>query len=65
MRLVILKKNKTVKNMDKVFVHVTDKEALKLILSLSSQLSTGDLNTEREETYTEDGIYFTIVISER
>jgi len=45
---------------DMYFVHVTEREAIEIIQSLSSQLMAKSANVGRRESFTEDGKYFSI-----
>lgn len=57
------KKSKSVKLKDGIiFLHVTEDEAIDLIRSLSTQISSKNGNGERLETYTVEGHYFSISV---
>jgi hypothetical protein len=45
-----------------VFVRVSESEAINIISSLSEQISRKNSNAGREESYTNDGIYFSIAV---
>ena len=46
------------------FVRVDEKEALKIIKSLVSQIAHNNPNSEREEFYTKKSEYFSIAVSD-
>jgi hypothetical protein len=47
---------------DKYFIKITQDEALALIKSLANQLVKNDSNSERLESYTDKGEYFSIFV---
>jgi len=58
------KRPKTIKlSQGLIAVHVTEEEAVRLIQSLSGQIAKKDPNSEREESITEEGTYFSIFVT--
>ncbi len=47
-----------------IFVHLEESEAINLIRSLSTQISKRDPNSERLESYTQEGTYFSIAVTD-
>ena len=49
---------------DKIFVDVNKREALGLIRSLTNQMIADNPNVGRAETFTENGEYFSVFVTE-